>query len=399
MTLTHKVIGAIIIALCVGGIFLLSIEPKKLNEQAQAMPSSQENVIASSSSTSDARAPVKKIASLESIDIIKISQNIDQLRDVLKTYGIRPVMQRLVEESGGGGVVDCHQQAHLIGRTGYEIYKEKTFQLCDPSCHSGCYHGAMEWFLTEKGTKNLAENIDAVCKQFDTNFGYFECLHGVGHGVLAYDDYDVPSALKQCGKLKDSFSQTSCYGGVFMENIVTGQGLGVGKADHETPWVNKTDPLYPCNAIDQNYDIQYQCYQMQTSWMLTLAGYNFDTVAAQCLKAPENMVSVCFKSFGRDAAGNTLRNPEKIVNLCSKVPKENGYYDQCIIGAVNVIIDFWGPGLTHEASDLCKLLDDPSKQTCYSTTAGRLTGLFNDPEKRQAICKTFEPSFQTLCNL
>jgi plastocyanin len=234
----------------------------------------------------------------------------------------------------------------------------------------------METFLNEKGTQNLAENITAVCDEFKTQFGNFECLHGVGHGVLAYLDYDLPAAILECKKLKDVFSQRSCYGGMFMENILTGQGLGASTRDHATTWVNQTDPYFPCNKIDADQNVQEECYLIQTSWMLTIDNYDFDKVRDACEKAPKDYRSICFKSFGRDASGHTLRNPQKIIEICNKVPRQKDYYEQCAVGAVNVIIDFWGPDLKNQASELCALFDEPAKTTCFSTLEGRLSQVF-----------------------
>lgn len=300
-----------------------------------------------------------------------------RLEKTLTGMSVKQAMTLLIDESKGGTAYDCHQEAHNIGRIGYKIYKEKAFGECSASCHSGCYHGAMEKFLNEQGTENLAANIDRICKTFGTSFGIFECLHGVGHGVLAYVDYDLPESLNECKKLDGAFARDSCYGGIFMENILTGQGLGASEKNHETVWVNKTDSLYPCNAIDQDVSVQHQCYLMQTSWMLTINNYDFDKVAAECSKTPASMVSVCFKSFGRDAAGHTLRNPQKIVEICNKVPKEpKGYREECATGAVNVIVDFWGPELKNQANELCHLLQEPGKRACYSTLASRIVDIF-----------------------
>jgi len=69
--------------------------------------------------------------------------------------------------------------------------------------------------------------------------------------------------------------------------------------------------------------------------MLDVFNYNFDLVAAECLKAPEQYQQTCFQSFGRDAAGQALRDPVKTVALCSKV--DSKYYNNCITGGVNVV--------------------------------------------------------------
>lgn len=320
----------------------------------------------------------KKNVKIKKSGIMDVVKDEARLEKTLQSMSVKKAMALLISESEGGSAFDCHQEAHNIGRLGYKIYKEKAFGECNSSCHSGCYHGAMEKFLNEQGTENLAKDIERICKSFGTSFGIFECLHGVGHGVLAYTDYDLPEALVECRKLGDTFSQDSCYGGVFMENILTGQGLGASeKENHKTDWVNKTDAHYPCNAIDKNANVQHQCYLMQTSWMLTINNYDFDKVAAECLKTPQNLIPVCYKSFGRDAAGHTLRNPQKIVEICNKVPKEpNGYQEECARGAVNVIVDFWGPDLKNQANELCQLLGEPGKTACYITLVGRISDVF-----------------------
>lgn len=318
----------------------------------------------------------------------------------LQESSVKSIMDRLVAESNGGTIYDCHQEAHNIGRIGYKIYKEKAFGECDASCHSGCYHGAMESFLNEKGTVDLASNIKSVCDLFETSFGRFECLHGVGHGLLAYVDYDLPETVLECKKLEEWFSIVSCYGGMFMENVLTGQGLGASEdVTHETEWVNYTDPHFPCNALDKSdYDLIYQCYQMQTSWMLTIYNFDFQKVRDACLKASENMISVCFKSFGRDAAGNSLRNPASIIKTCGMVPKTKDYHDQCIIGGVNVIIDFWGPALKNQATELCAMAkEEEGKPICYSTLISRLGGLLNERDKKEAICSAFEEKYKNNC--
>jgi plastocyanin len=340
--------------------------------------------------------PNKLETKLEGIKMMEIAHDKEELYYWLKLLGAQEAMQMVLAEADGGSLIDCHTEAHQLGRAAFDIYGARVFSEGDSSCHSGFYHGAMETFLAKNGTENLDQKIKELCEIFDTRFGLFECLHGVGHGVLAYEDYDLSQAINVCGELEGSFAQSSCYGGMFMENIVTGQGNGAIPG-HETDWVNRTDPHFPCNAISQDRTVQVQCYQMQTSWMLTQNSYNFGRVAEICQATPESMIPVCFKSLGRDAAGHTLRNPDKIVDICGKVIGTE-YYDECIYGAVNVIVDFWGEKLEGQASELCGLLVESEKLACYQVLAGRLPGLFNLPAERLSICNTFEPEFQWLCN-
>lgn len=312
----------------------------------------------------------KKLADVKFFDVAK---NEEQLTYWLSVIGAKKLMAGLIHESGGGSTLDCHSQAHEIGRQAYTLFGADVYHDGTAACHSGFYHGVMESFIADKGTADFTKNIEGLCGTLDTYFGEFECYHGVGHGIMAYQDYDLPRALEGCKKLSTSFEQNSCYGGVFMENVVAGQGNGA-REGHETKWVSRDNPHFPCSTI-QDPDMLHQCYQMQTSWMLTLNGFNFDIVARECLNAPPSMVPVCYRSFGRDSAGHYLRDPQKIIDSCKKVPTMNNYYSECIVGGVYVILDFWGPELTTEADELCEKLEGEVKGTCTALVTSRKADL------------------------
>lgn len=341
-------------------------------------------------------SPDKADSIIAGINMPDAAKDTFELRQTLLKLGPKETMADLLRDSGNGSVTDCHQEAHNIGRTAYEIFGSRAFRDGNSSCHSGYYHGAIEAFLNEKGTTDLIGNVKIICDSFETSFGRFECLHGIGHGVLAYEDYEMPAAIKICGALATNYDQSSCYGGMFMENIVTAQGRGAG-AVHDTKWANQDDPHFPCNNIGGDYSVRYQCYQMQTSWMLTIFNYNFDRVKEECFNAPEDMRLVCFKSFGRDAAGHTLRDVDKITAICGKVSQNSDYYIECVNGALNVIVDFWGDGLKNQATELCKKVLESGKLTCYQTLSWRLRDVFNASEDRAEICGGFETDYQYLC--
>ena len=319
----------------------------------------------------------RMLANTNIFDVVKDDRtsNREGLRELIAIVGPEKVTTDLLAESeGGGSLIDCHQEAHQVGRVAYEVLGARVFGEGSALCHSGFYHGAMEAFLSEHGTANIADDIENVCSQFKTNFSLFECLHGTGHGVMAYENYDMPEALKLCGKLKTQWDQQSCYGGVFMENIVAAQGLGAIPG-HDTEWVNK-DLQYPCNALSKGYATQYECYQMQTSWMLTLTNWNFDKVIGACYQAPRNMIPVCFRSLGRDIAGHTMRNPDDIVALCKMVPSGENRLS-CIIGALNVIVDHWGPTLKDQGDTFCATTTADTRKECYATLEGRKHEIFD----------------------
>lgn len=339
--------------------------------------------------------PQKLKNALVNNNMHEIAQVDSELSFWLKLAGPDKVMEKLLVDSGGGSLLDCHQEAHKAGRLAYEIYGPSVFAKGNSSCHAGYYHGAMEAFLKERGTKNLAANINEVCSGFKTGYSNFECLHGVGHGVMAYDSYDLPKAIETCELLDSSFGQVSCYGGVFMENIVAAQGRGAIYG-HSTKWVS-TDPHFPCNLFADKPGTQLQCYLMQTSRMLDLFSHDFAKVAEECTRAPEDMMETCFQSMGRDAAGFTLRDPVQILEICQKAPTT--FFDYCITGSLNVIIDFLGENLTNQPFELCiKIEEQSSKNTCYKVLGGRLKDVFGqDKEKVKATCEFAEKDYKMAC--
>ncbi|HLD97433.1 MAG TPA: hypothetical protein VI934_03765 [Candidatus Nanoarchaeia archaeon] len=335
------------------------------------------------------------------VNMLKAAMDRKSLSYWLILVGPERVMAKIVRDSGQGSVFDCHQQAHEIGMASYALYSEKSFGKGDFSCHSGYYHGAMEALLVEKGTQNISSTLGKICLTFPTNSGIFECIHGIGHGGLAYENYNLPKALALCGELGSDDATHSCYGGVFMENIITGMGLGAVRS-HSTKWLSN-DPYFPCSLFSSNdtvnSSIEMQCYFMQTSWMLWLSGYNFSRVAEQCRNSPKDIVEVCFQSFGRDIAGFTLRDSKRIVEGCSIVPREGQNYERCIVGALYVIVDFFGPALRSQGSGLCALVTEPAKKECYAALNARLKHVFgSDNKTKQVVCGTFEKEYQYLCS-
>lgn len=337
--------------------------------------------------------PGKLTQDLAKVDMRQVTKNDSELGKWLLVLDGKRVMEELIADTGGGSIADCHQEAHKVGRKAYKLFGIQVFRDGNYGCHSGFYHGAMEIFLAELGTKDLATEITKLCNKFSSRFGNFECLHGVGHGLLAYLDYDLPGTLNKCKELEGSFAQTSCFSGAFMENVVTAQGRGA-KEGHQTAWVS-LDPHFPCNGIEQSYDIQYQCYMMQTSRMLDLFGPDFVKAGSECARAPANMVAACFQSLGRDSAGQTLRDPSGILNTCLQMPGQ--YFNNCMVGGLNVIIDFWGEGMTNQPHSLCSIVPIQYKENCYQQIGMRLRDVFPKISDKQRVCNLSDPSYIATC--
>ena len=308
------------------------------------------------------------------------------LYSYVKKYGPKQTITHLNELSSQYG--DCHQTAHKAGRFAYELYGEKAFQTCGAECHSGCYHGATEAYFKDHGTANLAQNLQVICSSELNPFFSHQCIHGIGHGLMAWSNYEIHEALKNCDLLPQK--QDSCYSGVFMENIVGGLAQEAG---HQTNYLN-ADPQFPCTIVDEKY--KSACYFYQTSRMVQLFPNDFARVAQICNQVPTQYQAVCFSSMGRDADGVYRGQPTQAITSCNNAPS-GLMRESCLSGAVQDA--FWDPSGSDSALTFCKLLTSQSeKQICYNTIIGRAVDVLTDRTVRKTFCDQVEPFYQDLCD-
>lgn len=315
-------------------------------------------------------APREIDEAMDSVKIFDIVYDHKKLALMIELAGEKRVLAKLSKEAGQGVLQDCHQQTHQVGVVSYRLYGNESLKRGDTTCLSGFYHGVMGELISKWKGENLAQNISELCGSFENKYDKFECLHGAGHGVLAYEDYDLPIALEACDGISDEWQKGSCHSGIFHENVAVAAGLGVVPG-HETKWVNENNPYFPCNSSVLKKDPvkEFQCYQVQTGLMLKFANHDFSKVSKLCAKAPERNRASCFRSFGRDVGGSSLRDSNRIIELCDYVPRKNGYYVNCIEGALtsSIIRDFRGTesGLIQEGRKLCSLITEKeAKASC-----------------------------------
>ena len=286
-------------------------------------------------------------------------------------------------------LLQCHPAVHAIGRMSYKISGNvgDAFQLCDHTCHSGCFHGTMERvFLPDQphaeGTtvvhippEVVREKVPTVCEPF--GFGLegnirFQCMHGLGHAVMFFLNYDLVAALNTCDLLPSRWDETSCYGGVFMENVVA--------VDKSKRFLS-SDPHFPCNAIEDKYI--NDCYNFQTSRMLEL-GLSYQEIGNECAQAGIYR-NICTRSLGRDVSNDARRDPAS-ANTCTNLIVESDR-QQCITGLVYALADNSLDG--RYAFPYCDNLGDDYTSNCYRTTLSYLiTSLYIPETKVIESCET-----------
>ena len=177
-----------------------------------------------------------------------------------------------------------------------------------PECTSGYYHGILEraFLGVDAGPAGAAGKFCASAVVRKSEFTAYQCVHGLGHGLMIYTGYDLPLALATCDKLQQG-DELDCTGGVFMENFQSSYGIDVAVAERRRPAVPVQRRLREVQAL---------LLRLVTSRILPKVNYNWKKAAAWCRKSEKNWVKVCFQSLGRDASGYTRLDPARILNIC-----------------------------------------------------------------------------------
>ena len=287
----------------------------------------------------------------------------------------------------------CHDPAHDVGRFTFEVYGENAFTKCSMGCHSGCYHGAVEAYFREYGTSNLKTDIDTICAASPNNFVSHQCHHGLGHGLMAWSNYQLFTALEGCDLLENKGSRESCYSGVFMENIVQSMASFLDIEGHTTEYISD-DPHYPCTIVGDKYEPY--CYFLQTDRMIQLADGNLEMLVDTC-SAVENDYSRtnCFTSLGRTVSGQNQKQPEHIINTCNLIQNADNR-EQCLIGAIHDT--FWDVPGKEDGLIFCSLLTTKrDTDLCYNLLIARAPVILEDTDSRLQFFSEVPAAYQNQC--
>jgi hypothetical protein len=280
---------------------------------------------------------------------------------------------------------DCHRIAHTIGSAALARFRgdiAQAFAKGSASCNSGYFHGILEHaFLRARTARDIARVARQVCTGSlvrRTRWLEYNCVHGLGHGLMIQGGYDLRFALRNCDELQTRWAQTSCTGGVFMENINAAVTTPYG---FKTRWLRDDDLVYPCNSVARRHKLY--CYLLLTSRVLKANGYDWPATARVCRAVAHAWVDYCFQSFGRDASGFTRQKPARILPLCALAKR---YAGECLFGAARDLTGNYANG--DRAATLCRQASVAYRSRCFygiGTIIGTLVAA--DAERRVACTR------------
>jgi hypothetical protein len=307
--------------------------------------------------------------------------------------GPEVALERFEQAISKAGAVEgnCHRIAHSIGAASLARFKGKVgpaFAAGTAACWSGYYHGVVERALVNVEDAELPAATRKMCSDPDLRngptFTLYQCVHGLGHGLMIYTRYDLPRSLKTCDALEGSWDQTSCTGGVFMENLSSSYGV-------KSKWLRDDDLIYPCNTVAERHKVY--CYLMVTSRILPTVGYDFAKAAKLCGKSERAWIPTCFQSLGRDASGHSRQNPEQILRYCKTAAD---MLSDCIYGAARDMSSNYAGG--KEASVLCTKAPERVRSRCFEGIGTILGGLQETVEARRAACAKITTRYRAVCS-
>lgn len=284
---------------------------------------------------------------------------------------------------------DCHRIAHTIGAASLLFYDgsvAKALANGRSTCWSGYYHGVVERSFVGSSRAELPERSREICRDPDirkTSFLAYQCVHGLGHGLMIHTSYDLPGSLKVCDQLETAWDGDSCEAGVFMENISSSYGI-------KSKWLRDHDLIYPCNTIAEKYKLY--CYLMVTSRILEQTGYDWKQAVKWCRKSDKGWVATCFQSMGRDASGNTRQNVPKILELCALA---GNMTRECIYGAARDITS--NDASPRRAKVLCDSATEQHRGYCFEGIGTIIGGFHAEQEGRRAECRKVTTQYYRDC--
>ncbi len=286
---------------------------------------------------------------------------------------------------------DCHRIAHAIGAA---VLARENGNVAvalaegDSTCWSGFYHGLLERALAPaRSADELAKLIRTLCEPGErtwSRFTLYQCLHGLGHGLMLRTGYAMQMSLDMCWKLGDDWSRQSCTGGVFMESFSPSLG---GKP----PPFDPQDPLAPCPELAERTKLY--CYLQVADNLVRATGYRWEKVAAACRTEPSpTWRARCFEGYGRQASGSNYGQLATVATLCRIAG--DGESD-CVYGASRDIASNASSG--GPAASFCRVVARSLQARCFEGVGTIVSTLETGTQSVRARCAALARTYLADC--
>ncbi len=243
-----------------------------------------------------------------------------------------------------------HDLAHVLGSLMYTVNDTKGIVDCGEQFGFGCYHG----FLDQVFTSNLSKmkEVDEACAKSQSPRKLSTCFHGIGHGIASfYHVTQLDPALRACNTLTQA--RESCYDGVLMEFA----------RDAPVTFYSQTQPLYPCNVLENKY--QQACGRNQPTVFMERFKYDIRRSLQTCSLAKQNTFkTACLSGLGFFIARKSLGDAEFITQECGILAVSDRAV--CISGAAGELVYQNIPNGNTSTQTICNSLPLSFAKSCLT---------------------------------
>jgi hypothetical protein len=333
---------------------------------------------------------------------------VTSLFNALDSSGLAAALDSLERRASSDSLVlrSGHQLAHALGRRallrsdgGAEVLKS-----CRPVFASGCYHGVVEALLNLWGRVEMPA-LQGMCFAAggaEAPGPVYECVHGLGHGLLGAVAMDVGKALRHCDELQGRSFVASCHEGVFMEAIDSAFRRPSEHGRHQHPSAHHShstevalqpsDPYSPCDRYSDPYG--RSCWLFQGFVILRTVSFEPGPALSLCSSAPGGRAERCYESVGHQLAGLFQRGDAWIIDQCGKGRAEQAascasgaalalaaldWSGRRVVGFCSAVPHAWTGACRRAAMEMlaqvapaqqrlssCRLLGQENTQDCHS---------------------------------
>lgn len=288
----------------------------------------------------------------------------DELFQKLKKENPRAAIELLKKKMADNPAVlqSCHELLHEVGRESYRKYKDfgMAAQYQDEVCVSGYIHGIIEEYFQQ------AEDVDvamlSVCEKYPKGkYITWECYHGIGHGLMYFSDNDLPLSVQKCGLFKDTFAQSACANGAYMENF------NADEVVHPSRYLDPKDPFSPC----RNSVFRTDCFMNVAIYTLKAQNYHYQKVFDMCRAFTGGDRSSCTLGAGVQMTRRNMDDVDFIDDFC--MHQKDDQVEPCYDGVVSWYVGFYGS--IKEARHVCNEIDMRYRPMCEKAVES-YSGLF-----------------------
>lgn len=319
---------------------------------------------------------------------------------------------------------DVHLLGHVIGDQLYKEYGKDAISYCTSEFRNACSHTVVVGLMLDYGEAAI-NDIQAACKKAPGGLGaYTMCFHGLGHGILAFTDYNLEKTIALCKKTataeydRQEFGQ--CVGGAVMETISGGghnPGIWASMRPH---YLYAADPLYPCDAAFMPAEVKTYCYSYITPHLIEVAGGDMNSpnpavypkAFSYCrVLAPNDPDrNTCVASFGKEILNYARQSDRRtVVTITDEEFERMGQWcalsgnehdtTLCLLSVLHSI--YWGGENEPQVSvRYCHVLANKNKEygdACVDDLAHLMARYAPKSEEREPLCKLLPEDAQTIC--